>query len=188
MKALTVLLAALVVTLTTGYVAERSNERINFIAAAYQSWLEANAKPLSPAQLAIKYRMWNATCIDYRKDVQCIGVKAPNIMTFEVNPMRPGLQGYYDGTDTIYIREGLRSQRLEEVVAHEMSHYIDVQVMGLKVPGRAKPICWSEKRAWAVSDAYWIEQGRKSKVVGSDWADWYRHCTKFKQDMYPDVT
>jgi hypothetical protein len=186
MRKLTILLATIAITLgiNTHTTASSAQPAGSFLANAYQAVLQARAKTLDPRQLRVKYLAWNLVCFDLR-DVDCTGVAVPKVLKFKPNPLRPGLMGYYDGSDTVYIRDNIRGPALEEVLAHEMSHYLDVRTLGIRVPGPAKEICFSEKRAWAVSDAYWLRYGRPSKVVGSKWANWYKHCTQFKDEMYP---
>lgn len=154
-------------------------------AAFYQIFLIMQAEQPTPAQVRAKWIAWDMLCFELR-DVDCSGVKAPEVRTFQQNPFRPGLMGYYQGGDTIYIRADLKGANREEVLAHEMSHYLDVILLDTPVPGPARDICFSEKRAWAVSDAYWTKYGHPNKVVGSNWADWYSHCTPLKGEMYPD--
>jgi len=154
-------------------------------AVFFQVYLERNAESPSPAVLAAKYRMYNMLCFELR-DIDCGATPAPKVLTFKTNPFRPGLQGYYDGGDTIFIRNNLRGKHREEVLAHEMSHYLDAEILGMEIPGKALPICFSEKRAWAVSDAYWTKYNHPRKVVGSKWTKWYKHCTPFKDTLYPE--
>ena len=136
----------------------------------------------------LRYRVWDMLCFDLR-DIDCSGIPVPKIAKFKPNPFNPGIAGYYQGGDTVFVRDNLKGAARDEVVAHEMSHYLDVMVLGTQVPGPAREICFSEKRAWAVSDAFWIRQGYSKthpKIIGSSWADWYRHCTPFKAEMYPN--
>jgi hypothetical protein len=136
-----------------------------------------------------RYRTWLLLCLELR-DVTCAGIPVPKVETFRPNPLRRGLLGYYDGSDTVFIRSNLGATRREEVLAHEMSHYIDVQLGLNVVPGPALDICFSEKRAWAVSDAYWLRRGvspKSKKIVGQRWVDWYAHCTPYKDTLYPQA-
>ena len=136
-----------------------------------------------------QHRAWNELCFELR-DVDCTGMKIPYV---EIEKMRKGLQGYYDGTDTVYIREGLTGDALREVLAHEMSHYIDVQLGLATAPVRIDDkvgvfnLCMSEKRAWAVSDAFWKARHYTNREVGGQWVKWYDHCRPYADRLYPDI-
>ena len=145
-----------------------------------------NVKPIDAKKYRTVCEAWNMLCFDLR-DVDCTGVPVPKVMTFSTNPARPGLAGYYKGGDVIYVRNNLGKNALEEVLAHEMSHYMDVIKFNLPVPGPALEICFSEKRAWAVSDNYNRMYGKKSRIVGETWVEWYTHCTPYRDVLYPKV-
>ena len=137
----------------------------------------------------IRYRAWMELCGEYYRNEDCSDMEVPEIAKFRPNPLRPGLAGYYDGSDTVYIRNDLRGAEREEVILHEMSHYLDVQLNLTVVPGPALDICFSEKRAWRISDLFWYKQGyswKSSKIIGSKWTNWYRHCTPHQSTLYPD--
>lgn len=164
------------------------------LAAILQYLLQVNAKPATPQADKAADRMWAKLCTKLRAGIDCSTWERPTVMLFKPNPLRPGLMGYYDGTDIIYIRSNLYSGNREEVLAHEMSHYVD-QMLGLLPPmpvyeddaeGIIK-LCKSEAIAWAVSDAYNTTEiwGRPSRVVGETWVDWYAHCTPYKDVLYP---
>ena len=150
-------------------------------------------QPMSEAELLhhqrLRFRMWNDLCIMYREE-SCAGIHAPKVKTFAPGSKRAGVMGYYDGSDAVYIRRNLTPLQKEEVIAHEMSHYLDVQLGITVVPGEALPICMSEKRAWGVSDKYWLRRGvapNSKKIIGAKWVMWYSHCTPHKSVLYPDV-
>lgn len=130
----------------------------------------------------IRFRVWSDLCMEYRK-VSCAGMPVPQVEVFLPNPVRPGLMGFYDGSDTVYVKKDLRGYELEEVLAHEMSHYWDVQAKWTRVPGPAREVCFSEKRAWAVSDKVNAKYGRD--LIGSKWVQWYFHCTPYVDELYP---
>ena len=180
------IILALAMSSLNGTMNEDSKER-DVLAWFYQMVLEAKAKPMTtnPEQRA-RYRSWDMLCFELR-DVDCTGLKVPKVMKFEPNPLRPGLAGYYKGGDTIYIRDNIRGMQREEVLAHEMSHYIDVKHGLANVPGFAREICFSEKRAWAVSDNFWLKYGWDERTVGTTWTEWYTHCTPLQSELYPDV-
>lgn len=183
------ILAIAVSLLTTKLKNEDDVPVMNPLAAFMQMILEAQAEELKKPR--IKYRMFDKLCFDLR-DVDCTGIKPPRIFLFKKNPMRPGLAGYYNGDDIVYIRADLVGDQREEVLAHEMSHYVDNE-LGLlpEMPvfnGDTDGIiglCMSEKRAWAVSDNYWRSAFQPRKVVGSMWTNWYKHCTPHKDVLYP---
>jgi hypothetical protein len=183
------ILAIAVSLLTTKLKNEDDITVMNPLASFMQMILEAQAEELKNPR--IKYRMFDALCFDLR-EVDCTGMKPPRIFLFEKNPMRPGLAGYYDGTDIVYVRADLVGDQREEVLAHEMSHYVD-QLLGIlpEMPvyntdtAGIIGLCMSEKRAWSVSDEYWKRAHQPRKVVGSTWTRWYKHCTPHKDVLYP---
>jgi hypothetical protein len=124
-----------------------------------------------------KSNAWNDTCsiyndyLDDGTDV-CADLDAPEIVTED---MYGGLQGYYEGGDTIYIREGLTALERLSVIIHEMVHYIDVHTFGLEVPGYASQVCASEERAWFIEGVWWGMQG-KPENARPDWWKNYPYC------------
>lgn len=194
MRRFLLVLAALAVTISPLSLASTatSDSEWDQIAEFLQSILEmAATADLTDAQLRAKYRMWNMLCLELR-DVDCTGMNPPQIMVFQPNPLRPGLQGYYDGTNIIYIRSNLMGKEREEVMGHEMSHYVD-QMLGLLPPmpvytddveGIIK-LCQSEAVAWGVSDAFNSKYGYDERIVGESWTEWYTHCTPYKDVLYP---
>lgn len=168
----------------------------NDIATGVWVWATSErADPADRSTQAMRYRAWLALCFDYRPGVGCTGLDVPKINYFRPNPFRPGLAGYYDGGDTVHLRRGMKYTEREEVMLHEMSHYLDQQRGLAKIPVYVGDeeglflLCKSEATAWGISDAFWIRQGYSpdsSKIVGSKWADWYTHCTPFKDRLYPD--
>lgn len=193
MRKLLYTLAACLCTITAASPTLLADERedYDFIAGVLQFVLERQAEELRNHR--VKYRVWDMLCFDLR-DVDCTGIPVPTVLLFEPNPLRPGLAGYYNGDDVVYIRSNLRGDAREEVLAHEFSHYID-SVLGLLPPlpvfnGDKEGIfglCMSEKRAWAVSDRYNYLNFHRSKIVGKSWTRWYSHCTPFKDRLYPEA-
>jgi hypothetical protein len=184
-----ILLAALLAIVTFNVLNLKNTSRIfddEEAGRIYQIFLERYAEEETPAMLATKYRMYNMLCFELR-DIDCGDTPAPNVKTFKQNPFRPGLMGYYNGGDIIYIRQDLRGKDREEVLAHEMSHYLDVMLFDLEVPSsNVLAICTSEKVAWAVSDAYWTKYNYPKYVVGKTWTEWYSHCTPLVDELYPE--
>lgn len=196
MKRLLVLLTALAVTLVTPMTVTSYNVEIDEsrLATIIQMILEANATPATKQADRAADRMWDKLCNKLREGIDCSTWERPTVMLFKPNPLRPGLMGYYDGTNIIYIRKNLYAGPREEVLAHEMSHYVD-QLLGLLPPmpvysddaeGIIK-LCQSEKIAWGVSDAYNLKEvwGNRSRFVGETWVDWYEHCTPYRDVLYP---
>lgn len=146
-----------------------------------------NIQKLPDRKQYLRYNAWNLLCFELR-DIDCTGIKVPKVLTFDPVPSRPGLLGYYKGGDTIYVRSNLSRIQLTEVLTHEGSHYFDVEKKLTRVPGRALEICWSEKRAWKVSDNYNKAYGNPKDVVGKRWVQWYKHCTPYKDVLYPPKT
>lgn len=132
----------------------------------------------------MRYRVWLDLCLDYRTEVSCGNIRPPQIKIFQPSPFRPGLMGFYAGGDTIYLKRGLTITQREEVYAHEASHYLDASLGMTNVPGTAEEVCFSEKRAWAVTDMFWTRKGT-SNIIGEKWVDWYKHCQPYRDKLYP---
>ncbi len=130
-----------------------------------------------------KYKAWFQAC-DYT-DYSCIGVKVPKVVS---EYMRYSLLGYYDGGGTVYVNRRLRGQELNEVLMHEMVHYLQKQVGGLRVPGYAEPICHAENEAFAVVDLWLKDHGYEDLMRGPRWWVPYRHCYPwYNPDYKPRV-
>lgn len=121
-----------------------------------------------------KYKAWFQAC-DY-SPYTCLGVIPPKVVS---KPMRYGLLGYYDGGDTVYINLTLRNQELNEVLMHEMIHYLQHVVGGLPVPGPARLICAAEKEAFALTDQWLTDHGYEDLTRGPTWWRAYDHCWRF---------
>ena len=107
--------------------------------------------------------------IDEAVDYKCNRLMPP-LVVYE--PMRDGLQGYYDGSDTIYISSKLIGTDLFDVLIHEGIHYVHVQHGIVDLPGPAEKICWSENEAWRLTGLYWNEDN-------SNWWVSYPHCWQY---------
>lgn len=128
-----------------------------------------------------KYKAWFQAC-DY-SPYSCIGIKVPKVVT---QWMRYQLLGYYDGSDTVFINRRLRGQRLNEVLMHEMIHYLQVQVGGLSVPGYAEPICRAEEEAFFLVDMWLADHSYSDLMRGPDWWRPYNHCWRFYNPQWVD--
>ncbi len=117
------------------------------------------------------YEVWTEAC--FRTQYTCGLTELPKIMRVE---LEPGLLGYYDGTDKIYVLKGLRGLRYKEVVMHEMIHYIQKQVGKAEIPGPAESICRLEAEAFTVVDKWLLDSGEQWLMVGPDWWKPYVHC------------
>ncbi len=126
-----------------------------------------------------KYKAWFQAC-DYT-DYSCIGVPVPKVVS---ENMGRRLLGYYNGTDTVYVNRTLKGQRLNEVLMHEMVHYLQAKVGGLKVPGYAEPICHAENEAFAVVDLWLIDHSYADLIRGPRWWVAYRHCYPWYKPDY----
>jgi hypothetical protein len=141
----------------------------------------------------MKYRAWNRLCIEYAQDTfrSCAGVSAPKVV---YEKMRDGLQGHYNGEDTVYVSRKLRGRKQEATLVHEMSHYLDT-MLGLNptmpVYTSNKPavlkLCFSEKRAWDLTDRFNEDTGSRRRPVNGRWVNWYSHCRQFADKLYPDI-
>ena len=130
---------------------------------------------------AAKYKAWFQAC-DYTP-YSCIGVKVPHVVT---EWMRYGLLGYYDGTDIVYVNRRLKGQRLNEVLMHEMIHYLQVQRGGLEVPGYAEPICNAEEEAFFLVDMWLADHSYSDLMRGPEWWRPYYHCYAFYNPAYEE--
>jgi len=99
-------------------------------------------------------------------DYECMRLLPP-VVVYE--PMRDGLHGYYNGTETIYINDKLKGDEQQDVLMHEAVHYVHVQHQFIPIPGPAELVCWSENEAWTLSGIYW-------GVDNSKWWQSYPHC------------
>jgi hypothetical protein len=121
-----------------------------------------------------KYKAWFQAC-DY-SPYTCIGVVPPKVVS---EYMRYGLLGYYQGDDTVYINRRLRGQELNEVLMHEMIHYLQAKVGGLPVPGPANLICQAEEEAFTLVDQWLLDHGYGDLRVGPEWWKPYDHCWRW---------
>ena len=97
----------------------------------------------------------------------------PPLVVYEI--MRPGLMGYYDGGDTVYIRQGLSFDEQLEVLIHEDVHYLHAQLQIVEIPGPAIEVCWSENEAWYI-------EGLWSGTDNSKWWRQYPYCWEWYAD------
>jgi len=121
-----------------------------------------------------KYTSWINAC-RYTK-YTCAALKTPRVV---YKQLRPGLLGYYDGGDTIYIKLGVRGWLRKEILMHESVHYIQKHIGGLVVPGPPYGICKAEAEAFGAVDKWLIDNGKNNMVVGPDWWKPYTHCWKW---------
>lgn len=139
-----------------------------------------------------RYDAWLMLCFELREDADCSGVPVPQVYLFKPNPIRPGLMGQYRGGEIVFMRNNLKGKQRLEVMAHEMSHYLD-SLNGIlpELPVHVNDkdgvyrLCLSEKIAWGVSDAFNRKYGDRKEIVGKDWLNWYGHCRPFKDRLYP---
>lgn len=144
------------------------------------------------AMTRTKYKLWLDLCLDFRAEVTCGKTKAPKVVR---KHLRKGLNGYYDGGDTVYVSNKLYGWERDETILHEMSHYLDSQIgLNPEMPVKRSDtpnvlkLCQSEKRAFAVSDKHIRRyQRRTSRPIGARWVTWYDHCRQFADVLYPDV-
>lgn len=139
--------------------------------------------------LRTKYRAWNMLCLEFRPH-ECGSIKPPLVVRARMNDR---LNGYYNGGAAVYINRKLYGLDREKTLVHEMSHYLDTR-LGINPPIPVKlsdkdgifGLCLSEKRAWRVTDLYWLRMKRDERVVGHTWVAWYDHCRQFADKLYPD--
>lgn len=127
-----------------------------------------------------RYTSWTVAC--ELTPYSCIGVEVPKVVRVK---MRKGLLGYYDGGDSVFINIDLMNGiQTKEVLVHEMIHYLQAKVGGLKVPGPAEPICRAEEEAFTLVDKWLLEIGYKNMVVGPNWWYPYQHCWPYYNPNY----
>jgi hypothetical protein len=137
-----------------------------------------------------KYRAWNMLCLEFTEERSCAGITPPNIKRVS---MREGLRGYYDGGDTVYINRELYGIQKEATIVHEMSHYLDTRLgLNPEMPVKRSDtpnvykLCVSEKRAWDLTDRYWVKYLRPGRAAKGEWVTWYDHCRPFAHRLYPE--
>lgn len=196
MHRLAVLVAALSATLLLGnnaFLSASVSKGTEVLGSVYQVYAEASAPEATDAQKRANYRMWARLCTEYRREVDCSDMAMPRVELFRPNPWRPGLQGYYRGGDVVYVRSDLYAGRFEEVLVHEQSHYMDME-LGLfgAIPAPYSDhesifkLCDSERRAWAITDTYnGKELWGSRKHIGERWVNWYKHCKPHRDRLYP---
>lgn len=138
-----------------------------FLLAAALLLLPACAGMESPSDRLTEFA-WSETCqlIEEERDYTCAGVAMPKV---KYESMRPGLYGYYDGGDTVYVNRDLaRNDRLTTLI-HEMIHFVHVQQEMIPIPGPAVEVCWSENEAWLLEGIY-------SGKDNTNWWISYTHC------------
>ena len=126
-------------------------------------------------QAQLETTAWTDMCrllVAEENSYECHRIMPPLV---EYEKMRKGLYGYYDGSDTIYIREGLNPSDTLATLFHEMIHYLHVQASIIPIPGPAEQVCWSENEAWYFEGIY-------SNKDNSGWWRSYPHCWEFYGD------
>jgi hypothetical protein len=167
--------------------------RIMILLTALLATSAAGASALDYRNSVMKYKAWNRLCLEYAQATErsCIGVPVPSVV---YEKMRRGLQGHYNGEDTVYVNRSLRGRAQEATLVHEMSHYLDT-MLGLNPPlpvfTSNKPavykLCYSEKRAWDATDMYLRDVWSGRKAADGKWVQWYNHCRQFADRLYPDI-
>lgn len=129
---------------------------------------------LEQKQARMESYAWTEMCglLEAETDYSCTRLMPP-LVVYE--PMRDGLHGYYDGSDTIFINDSLRGTELMEVLMHEGIHYVHVMHLFIPVPGPAEAVCWSENEAWTLTGIYYNEDN-------SNWWRAYPHCWPYYAD------
>jgi hypothetical protein len=121
-------------------------------------------------------RAWIEMCdvVSENTEYSCGGVTPPKVV---YENMRPGLYGYYDGSDTVYVNSALGDHDTLATIIHEMIHYLHVQNKQIPIPGPAKLICWSENEAWTL-------EGLWSGTDNSYWWVAYPHCWRYYDPQF----
>lgn len=122
----------------------------------------------------MRYDTWLEVC-EYTH-YSCTNVDVPKV---KYKWMGRGLLGQYKGGDTVDINRSVSWSQKRATLYHEMIHYLQAKVGGLRVPGPAKEICEAEAEAFAEGDKRWERMGQSHKKRGPDWWKPYRHCRRF---------
>jgi len=108
---------------------------------------------------------WDYAC--YVTQYDCSVVEPPKVLWQDLYNMY-GIVGGYDGSDTIYMDVTyLRAADpvyVQSILAHEITHYLDVQLGYTTLPYTSDNVCLSEFRAWRVGNAYVLTHGRPDLV------------------------
>lgn len=114
----------------------------------------------------------------YARKLDCSGVTPPAVEwhAMLMNPFLGEIIGGYDGGDAIHLSiHELRVADpvyIQAVLAHETSHYLDVQLGITPLPYTHENVCQSEYRAYAVDNVYLITHGR-ADLADFGWAERY---------------
>lgn len=119
---------------------------------------------------------WSYVCENFEYD--CTGIAPPYVVwayQLMTNTGQPAL-GMYDGGESIFMSVSeLRYAdpvSIDWVLAHEMAHYLDVQLGVIELPFTKDNACASEMRAWRVGNAYALTHGR-ADLVDYSWFERY---------------
>ena len=110
-------------------------------------------------------------------ELTCENVERPLVEYFGEEEEESGLQGYYEGGDTIYIRDDLSKKLTSSVIVHEIIHYLQVQNGFLSLPGPSKQVCAAEQQAFQITDIYRETIGLSK--VGDRWWKSYWYCWQY---------
>lgn len=104
-------------------------------------------------------------------DYDCSNLSPPEIQWAPIYSSY-GALGMYDGSDAIIMDiEVMRFAdrvMLQSVLAHEITHYIDVKLGHVAFPFTKESVCKSEFNAWRVGNAYVVANGRPD-LASFDW-------------------
>lgn len=119
-----------------------------------------------------RYLAWGYAC--ELTPESCVGLLVPEV---EYVTNEPGLRGYYEGGDTVFIGDRLRpGADLMSTLIHEMIHYIHVKTGKAEHPFEPESLCWSENEAFSLVDSWLVEQGFPDLVRGPNWWVPYWYC------------
>jgi hypothetical protein len=104
---------------------------------------------------------WKDACALSR--YSCEGVDLPLVGISEVVKEK-GMLGLYAGGAQIWLRPGLSTKKQRVVMAHEMTHYLQVTVGKHEFPHTPALFCILETEAWAVGNAVAAQIGALSMI------------------------
>jgi hypothetical protein len=108
-------------------------------------------------------------------EYDCADLPPPKIVWRELYNTR-GIVGGYDGSDSIWMDTVVLRFAdpvfTQSILAHEITHYLDVQLGVTVLPYTKQSVCESEMRAWRVGNAYVLTHGR-ADLVNYGWHIYY---------------
>lgn len=93
----------------------------------------------------------------------CNEIPVPEVVVIGLN----GPWGLYQGYDKVYLDPVLsyfHPDLAQAILAHEMTHYLDVKLGVIQIPFTYDNVCVTEWNAWRVYNAYVVLTGWSEKA------------------------